>query len=224
MASCLVVSGHASTQTCAQGSTGLHVWWSLLALSHSCFTHVWHHPLGCLSRQFIVNLGSLSALSDLHLLGLLILLLLLDHRNLSPHAPGDLGNLIDDLHYFLQFGCSEHLRLHLRIFRACVWLLDLFLLHNWTSTILSVNFRSSLCLLRRWHLHQDSGIPVKELNMTLPHLSARYALGELARFCDVPQQAHQRTCHCAVLVHLRRFSAPSALTSACSRRCRELCR
>ena len=32
LALCLVVSGHASTQTCAQGSTGLHVWWSLLAL------------------------------------------------------------------------------------------------------------------------------------------------------------------------------------------------
>ena len=56
--------------------------------------------------------------------------------NLSPHAPGDLGNLIDDLHLrnlhdFLQFGCSEHLRVHLRIFTAFVWLLDLFLLHNW---------------------------------------------------------------------------------------------
>ena len=62
LALCLVVNGHASTQTCAQGSTGLHVWWSLLALSHSCFTHVWHHLLGCLSRLFIVNLGSLSAL------------------------------------------------------------------------------------------------------------------------------------------------------------------
>ena len=32
LALCLVVNGHASTQTCAQGSTGLHVWWSLLAL------------------------------------------------------------------------------------------------------------------------------------------------------------------------------------------------
>ena len=32
LALCLVVSGHASTQTCAQGSTGLHVWWSPLAL------------------------------------------------------------------------------------------------------------------------------------------------------------------------------------------------
>ena len=35
LALCLVVSGHASTQTCAQGSTGLHVWWSLLALSRA---------------------------------------------------------------------------------------------------------------------------------------------------------------------------------------------
>ena len=32
LASCLVVSGHCSTQTCAQRSTGLHVWWSLRAL------------------------------------------------------------------------------------------------------------------------------------------------------------------------------------------------
>ena len=32
LALCLVVSGHASTQTYAQGSTGLHVWWSLSAL------------------------------------------------------------------------------------------------------------------------------------------------------------------------------------------------
>ena len=91
----------------------------------------------------------------MHLLGLLILLrLILDHCNLFPHAPGDLlrfildhwnllphslgdlGNLIDvlhlrNLHDFLQFGCSEHLRLHLRIFTAFVWSLDLFLLHNW---------------------------------------------------------------------------------------------
>ena len=67
---------------------------------------------------------------------LILLRLILDHRNLSPHAPGDLGNLIGDLHMrnfhdFLQSGCSEHLRLHSRIFSACVWLLDLFLLHNW---------------------------------------------------------------------------------------------
>ena len=74
---------------------------------------------------------------DLHLLGLLILLrLVLDRRNLSPHAPGDLGDLVDDMHLrnlhdFLQSGCSEHLRLHLRIFRVRDWLLDLFLLHNW---------------------------------------------------------------------------------------------
>ena len=74
--------------------------------------------------------------TDLHLLGLLILLHLLDHRNLSPHAPGDLGNLIDDLqlrnlHDFLQSGCSTHLRLHFRVVEACVWLMNLFPLHNW---------------------------------------------------------------------------------------------
>ena len=33
LALCLVVSGHHSTQTCPQGSTGLHVWWSLGGLS-----------------------------------------------------------------------------------------------------------------------------------------------------------------------------------------------
>ena len=31
-------------------------------ISHSCFSHFWHHLLGCLSRLFFVNLGSLSAL------------------------------------------------------------------------------------------------------------------------------------------------------------------
>ena len=36
-----------------------------------------------------------------------------------------------NLHDFLQSGCSEHLHLHLRIFRVRDWLLDLFLLHNW---------------------------------------------------------------------------------------------
>ena len=57
--------------------------------SLSCFPHVWHHLLGCLSRLFFVTLGSLSAFlfalrlrpscscgkdcSVLHLLGLLIL-------------------------------------------------------------------------------------------------------------------------------------------------------
>ena len=65
LALCLVVSGHASTQTCAQeGSTGLHVWWILPSLSFSLVLHarVWHHLLGCLSRLFIANLVSLSAL------------------------------------------------------------------------------------------------------------------------------------------------------------------
>ena len=125
-------------------------------VSHSCFTHVWHHLLGCPivhreSPNFIRISVCTSALSvlllrrslktDLHLLGLAshplcLILSHQDHQNLSPHAPGDLGNLIDDsnlknLHDFLQFGCSEHLRLHLRVFTAFVWLLDLFLLHNW---------------------------------------------------------------------------------------------
>ena len=63
LALCLVVSGHASTQTCAQGidrPTCL-VEPSCSKISHSCFPHVWHHLLGCPSRLFFVNLGSLSA-------------------------------------------------------------------------------------------------------------------------------------------------------------------
>ena len=58
---CLVVSGHASTQSdmCARidRSTCL-VEPSCSKISHSCFPHVWHHLLGCLSRLFFVNLGS----------------------------------------------------------------------------------------------------------------------------------------------------------------------
>ena len=52
LALCLVVSGHASTHTCAQGSAGLHAWWSLHALfTHSCFTHRLASPsLGYRSR------------------------------------------------------------------------------------------------------------------------------------------------------------------------------
>ena len=49
--------------------------------------------------------------------------LILDHGD--PHSSDDLGNFIDvsrvrNLHDFLQFGSAEHLRLHLRIFRAFV--------------------------------------------------------------------------------------------------------
>ena len=55
---------------------------------------------------------------------------------ITPLSPGDLETHIDvlhlrNIHAFLQSGCSEHLRLHLRILRAFVWLLDLFLLHHW---------------------------------------------------------------------------------------------
>ena len=48
LALCLVISGHASTQTCAQGSSGLHV---------SCFPHVWHRYIGCRPRLPIVSTG-----------------------------------------------------------------------------------------------------------------------------------------------------------------------
>ena len=99
--------------------------------------------------------------TDLHLLGLLILLrVVLDHRNLSPHAPGDLGNLVNDTHLrnphdYLQSGCSEHVHLHIRIFRIRVWLLDLFLLHSW-------EFSYSFSELPQFSVAVASGIPVKD--------------------------------------------------------------
>ena len=101
--------------------------------------------------------------THLCLLGLLILLHLLDHRNLSLYAPGNLGNLINDLqlrnlHDFLQSGCSTHLRLHFRIVRILTRHRLCSLCTTGTSTFLSVNFHSFPCLLRRWHLHQISGI------------------------------------------------------------------
>ena len=51
---------------------------------------------------------------------MILLRLVLDHRNLSPHAPGDLGRTFTIFY-----------SLHFRIVGACFWLLDLFLLHNW---------------------------------------------------------------------------------------------
>ena len=58
-----------------------------------CTSHATHGVVLTIFRVTYVHFET-----DLHLLGLLILLQLLDHRNLSLHAPGDLGNLIDDLH------------------------------------------------------------------------------------------------------------------------------
>ena len=94
----------------------VHVWWSLLPLSHSRNTHVWH-------RLLVRPAFEVSTETDLHLTGHLVLQHLLDHRNLSPHAPGDLSNFNEDLHLrkvhdFLQFGCSTHLRIRFRIFRT----------------------------------------------------------------------------------------------------------
>ena len=51
LASCLVVSGHTSTQTCAQGSTGLHVWWSFHALSLVNFCGEFFLVQSCLSLR-----------------------------------------------------------------------------------------------------------------------------------------------------------------------------
>ena len=79
---------------------------------------------------------------------------------------------------FLQFGCSEHLRLHLRIFRAFVWLLDLYLLHHWISTILSVNFHSLLCLVCRWHRQ------VRKLEENL-HINELVVLPPSTVFCTL---------------------------------------
>ena len=56
------------------------------------------------------------------------------------------------------------------------------------SAVLSVNFHSFLCLLHWWHLHQDFRNPSQKSNMTLPQLSARYALS---------------TCLCAVRAETR---------------------
>ena len=75
--------------------------------------------------------------TDLCLLGLLVLLHLLDHRNLSL-----LDNLINDLqlrnlHDFLQSGCSTHLCLHFRIVRILTPT-QAVPLHNW-----DVNFSFS---------------------------------------------------------------------------------
>ena len=97
------------------------------------------------------------------LLGLLILLHLLDHRNVSLDAPENLDNLINDLqlknlHDFVQSGCSTHLRLHFRIVRILTRHRLCSLCTTGTSTFLSVNFHSFPCLLRRWHLHEISGI------------------------------------------------------------------
>ena len=120
--------------------------------------------------------------------------------------PGDLGNLIDvlhlrNLHDFLQFGCSEHLRLHLRIFTAFVWLLDLFLLHNW-------DFNYSFSELPQFSVPLASLAPAsrfQEFQSKIEYDSSEafFLHGTLWRFC-----------RSALLVHLQRFSAPSTLTSA----------
>ena len=88
---------------------------------------------------------------DLHLL---ILLHFMDHRNLSPHAPGDLGNLIDDLqlknlHAFLQSGCWS----------------------SWSA----LSNRRSLCLVTESYLRMDFSHLVKELNnVVLPLLCGHF--------------------------------------------------
>ena len=188
LALCLVVSGHASTQTCAQGSTGPHVWWVIHArlASPSRLPYTTFHRESPIFVHFGFVRPALEVRTetDLHLLGLLILslCLILDHWNLSPHSHRDLGNLIDDLPeepsrffssldvqniFVCTFGSSQPW--------FGYWICSF--CTTGTSTILSVNFRSFLCLLRRWHLHQDFWNPSQRLNMTLPQRSARYALG-----------------------------------------------
>ena len=182
------------------------------SLSHSCFTHVWHHHdcsswiSGlCLHFGFVHPPFEIRTETGLHLLRLLILLHLL-----SPHAPGDLGNLIDDLHrgtftifcsldvrniFVCTFGSSEPV-FGCWICSSCT---------TGTSAVLSVNFHSFLCLLRCWHLHQDCDFlhSVKEWNMWLSLCFLRGSNWWELGGCDVPQLAHQRTCHCTVLWHLR---------------------
>ena len=107
--------------------------------------------------------------TDLHLLRHLILLHLLDHRDLSPHAPGDLGNLNDDfhlknLHDF--FFCSTDVQ---PIF-VCTYGSSEPVSGYWicsfgttaTSTILSVNFTVFCASCVVGTCIKISRIPVKE--------------------------------------------------------------
>ena len=174
--------------------------------------------------------------TDLHLLGHLVLMHLLVHRNLSP---GDLGNLNDDLHLrnlhdFLQFGCSTHLRLRFRNFRVCGYWICFFV------TILSVKFHSFLCLLRCWHMHQDFRNPSQRIEYDISSAFCTIRIGGNLRDLRCTATGTSKTlslcCTCApstvfklgdvrtFLRAVRAEPAPSASTSACSQRCRQLCR
>ena len=174
--------------------------------------------------------------TDLHLLGHLVLMHHLVHRNLSP---GDLGNLNDDshlrnLHDFLQFGCSTHLRLRFGNFRVCGYWICFFV------TIISVKFHSFLCLLRCWHMHQDFKKSQSKnricLFLSVLHDTHWWELGDLRCTATGTSKTLSLCCTRApstvfklgdVRTYLRAVRAEpatSSLTSACSRRCRQLCR
>ena len=144
---------------------------------------------------------------------------LLDHRNPSPYAPGDLGNLIDDLHLknlhdFLQFGCSEHLRLHLRIFTTFVWLLDLFLLHNWDfnySFSELPQFSVPLASLAPASRFQESQSKI-EYDSSSASCTVRFGV-ELERFCRSAVLVHLRLFFCTVRTDLRMFTEQSTTLS-----------
>ena len=129
-------------------------------------------------------------------------------------ATSSMSCSLRNLHDFPQFGCSEHLRLHLRIFTAFLWLLDLFLLHNW-------DFNYSFSELPQFSVLLAS----LALASRFQESQSKIECDSSSAFCTV-RFGENSSCFCrsAVLVHLRRFSAPSALTSACSQSCRQLCR
>ena len=147
--SCLVVSGHSSTQTCVRALIDQSTRLVGPHCSLSCLHFFWHSFIGCRSRLFIARTDVLvllhfgfvrpafelrtkwCTLHATHGVVLTIFGVIYLHRSLSPHAPEDLGNFIDDLqlrnlHGFWQSRCSTHVRLHFRIVGACVWLLNLF--------------------------------------------------------------------------------------------------
>ena len=134
----------------------------------------------------------------------------------------NLRNLCD----FLQSGRSSQRRLlHLRIVGARVWAMSL--QHNWDvnySLSQPSQFSVSFALLALASKLESTVflLSVKEFTTRLflcfLHGSNWWELG-----CT-SQTAHQRTSHCVVPVQLRQFSPPSALTSAGSRRCRQICR
>ena len=79
---------------------------------------------------------------------------------------------------------STHLRLRLWIFRACVWLLDLFLRHNCDVNYSFSELHGFLCLLRCWHLHQDFKNPSQRIEYDSSSGIDEYFVAHI-RYCSV---------------------------------------